>query len=70
MKELNMITPLLQLEFLNTIKTQMNAPCNSLPAHRMHLHLIYDCSTASAPPAEHAAFRALRKQDARDLSVC
>lgn len=62
--------PLLQLEFLNSIKIQINAPHNSLPAHTMLFHLIYDCSTTLAPPVEHAVLQAPCKQDAQDLSAC
>lgn len=62
--------PLLQLEFLNTIKIQINAPHNSLSARTMLLHLIYDCSTTLAPPMEHGVFQAPRKQDAQDLFAC
>lgn len=70
MKELNIIMSSLQLEFLNTIKIQINAPHNSLSAHKTLFHLIYGCSTTLAPPVEHAVLQVLCKQDAQDLSAC
>lgn len=64
-----MTTPLLQLDHLNIIKTQINTSHNSLSAHTTILHLIYDCSTALAPPVECVVLQAPCKQDTQELSA-
>lgn len=57
--------PLLQLEFLNTAKTEMNTPNTTYAAV-----LICSCSPTWVPPMGHVVLQAPRKPDTQDLPSC